>query len=288
MDPLDVLEQLDVLRSIHERTTQRFTNRPITAPLPEPDGQPGQLRHAGGYGAASADATASDAGSVTPMERRDRIRAMLRELSPSRVTATMRQASAAAASIRSSGARTPAAMQSGRIGVPDDRAAASLTANGQAASAQGEGSGQVDNDAGAYHTPTHSQRTGNATSSPQVQRTAPSFTLDHPPWLDSAERRGHMETPLFATREALPSPRAVLDAPQAPLAAEFRFGGQQVFVSGPPMHQQLQIHPDGSLSTLHTPYPQAQSPRWVGNYTNLSSIRPYSMRPGMTSAALLF
>ena len=270
MDPLDVLEQLDVLRSIHERTTQRFTNRPITAPLPQPDGQSRQQPHVGGSTSASADTAASEAGSVTPMERRDRIRAMLRELSPSRVTATMRQASAAAAAgLRSSGTRNPSVMQSERIGVPVDLAAARLSANGPEASAHGVGGSRVGNDAAAYHTPTHSQRIVDATASPQVQRSTPNFTLDHSTWPASAERWGHMETPLFTPREApLPSPLAALDAtrsdaPQAALAAEFRFGGQQVYVSGPPMHQQLQLHPDGSLSTLHTPYPLAQSPRWV-------------------------
>lgn len=42
-----------------------------------------------------------------------------------------------------------------------------------------------------------------------------------------------------------------------PPSAGFHFGQQQVLVSGPPMHQQLFLHPDGTLTTRHSPQPSA-------------------------------
>jgi hypothetical protein len=37
--------------------------------------------------------------------------------------------------------------------------------------------------------------------------------------------------------------------------ATFQFGDQEVYVSGPAMHQELHLHPDGSLFTSHTSLP---------------------------------
>ncbi len=49
------------------------------------------------------------------------------------------------------------------------------------------------------------------------------------------------------------SPNIASAAIPSDRAADFRFGGQHVMVTGPPMHQEMRLYPDGSLTTIHTP-----------------------------------
>lgn len=163
----------------------------------------------------------------TSPERRDRIRTLMGGFSPSAITAAMRRDSPRSGVVKRQSPSRPSASRA-RLGFMD--------------------------------TPTISSQLGRINAPPPFSRQQPDAqqsSLSH----DGAS--GGAASPSPPQR----SPQhegQLMSSPTGPISAEFRFGGQQVFVSGPPMFQQLQIHPDGSVSTLHTPNRQSEvysSPR---------------------------
>jgi len=161
-----------------------------------------------------------------PEERRiDRIRTMLDSLSPSVVTAAMRRGSPSSGVAKVIRGRSPSKHSAirARLGFMD--------------------------------TPTMASQQG--APFPQSPKQAdPQEVLFPDGFFDNAASSNPPRSPTAGratTSTAGPSP---------PMSAEFRFGGQQVYVSGPPMYQQLHLYPDGSLSTLHTPR-EIYSPRLV-------------------------
>ena len=89
---------------------------------------------------------------------------------------------------------------------------------------------------------------------PSVLLSVPTYGISFGP----ASQRPTQDTPPSASNP--PAVAAPATSPASP-AMGFHFGQQHVYVSGPPMHQHLELHPDGTLTTIHSPYlPGGQPP----------------------------